>query len=73
MAEIRKINFICKSLIGNAKDTIDAIQKYIDKYDASRLNNLNKEESPAESVNRILNSVSCEETNAEIQKIINFL
>ncbi len=71
MAETRKLIF--RNIIGDTKATIDAIQKFISE------NSLNKsakdvqseiEEAPAESINRILNSTVCQDTNAEIQEII---
>ncbi len=63
-----------KNIIGSAKETIDAIQKYINNFSSSNINNnVEIEEEPAASINRILNSTACEETNSEIQKIINNL
>lgn len=71
MAETRRLIF--KNIIGDTKATIDAIQKFISE------NSFNKtakdvqseiEEAPAESINRILNSTVCQDTNAEIQEII---
>lgn len=60
-----------KNLFGDARATIEAIQKYIKNNEP--VSNFNMEEDPAASVNRILDSVACEETNAEIRKIINNL
>ena len=63
-----------KNIIGSAKETIEAIQKYINNFSSSNINNnIETEEEPAASINRILNSTACEETNLEIQKIINNL
>ncbi len=60
-----------KGFIGTTKESIDAIQRFIEKNN----NEVNAvvEEEPAASVNRILKSVECEETNSEIQKIIDKL
>ncbi|MCD7780940.1 MAG: hypothetical protein LUH05_09760 [Candidatus Gastranaerophilales bacterium] len=63
-----------KNIIGDTKATIEAIQKYINNYSSGNTqNSVNEEEKPAESINRILESTICEETNNEIQKIINNL
>lgn len=63
-----------KNIFGSAKETIDAIQKYITNNSTQNVNNnASIEEEPAASVNRILNSVICEETNNDIKKIINNL
>ncbi len=72
MAEINKINSLYKSIIGDTKATIEAIQKYIAKNSPEQNVNI-LEEAPAESINRILNSVVSDETNTDIQKIINNL
>jgi len=74
MAEVNKINSLYKNILGDTKATIEAIQKYITNNSPSKaVNNAEVEEEPAASVNRILNSVVCEETNNDIQKIINNL
>ncbi len=58
-----------KNLLGDTNETIKAIQKFIsNKQDE---NNIEFEEEPAASVNRILNSVADEELTDDIQKIIN--
>ena len=73
MAQTRK--FIFKNIIGDTKATIDAIQKYIAENTPKTVKDVHTEieEAPAESINRILNAVDCEETSAEIQAIINRL
>lgn len=76
MAEVNKINTIYKNIIGDTKATIEAIQKYIKNNSVNNkkiIENTQIEEEPAASINRILNSTICEETNSEIQKIINNL
>ena len=59
-----------KGFIGTTKESIEAIQRFIDNN--NKVNEV-MEEDPAASVNRILKSVECEETNSEIQKIIDKL
>ena len=76
MAEVNKINNIYKNILGDTKATIEAIQKYIKNNSINNkqiVENTQIEEEPAASINRILNSTCCEETNSEIQKIINNL
>ena len=76
MAEVNKINTIYKNILGDTKATIEAIQKYIKNNSVNNkqiTENTQIEEEPAASVNRVLNSTICEETNSEIQKIINNL
>ena len=76
MAEVNKINNIYKNILGDTKATIEAIQKYIKNNSVNNkqiIENTQIEEEPAASINRILNSTLCEETNSEIQKIINNL
>jgi len=73
MAEVSKINSLYKSIVGDTKATIEAIQKYIAQNNTVRNNGINTEESPAESINRVLNSVVDEDVNNDIQKIINNL
>ena len=76
MAEVNKINTIYKKILGDTKATIEAIQKYIKNNSVNNkqmIENTQIEEEPAASINRILNSTLCEETNSEIQKIIHNL
>ncbi len=68
MLETEKINSLYKNIFGDTRATIAAIQKFIDKKVPE--NNIEIERNPADSVNRVLNSVVCEETNNDIQKII---
>ncbi len=70
MAESSKINSLYKSLIGDTKSTIEAITRYLAKNPPVETNVV---ETPAESINRILNSIASEETKDDIQKIINNL
>ena len=72
MSETSKINTFYKSIIGDTKATIDAIQKYIISHSPYKKQEpVNVEENPAESINKILNSVTFDdETNAAIEEII---
>lgn len=69
MADIIKRQY--KNIIGDTKSTIDAIQKFLAKSADNDVPVLETEDTPCESVNRILNSVVT--TNDDIQKIINSL
>ncbi|MBE7704612.1 MAG: hypothetical protein E7Z90_02220 [Cyanobacteria bacterium SIG29] len=74
MSNERRLIF--RNIIGDAQATINAIQKYITENSPSKTINdveCEIEEAPADSINRVINAVACEETNAEIQGIINRL
>jgi hypothetical protein len=73
MSEVKKLNSIYKNILGDTKATIDAIQKYIAQSKVEEVNNIEIEEAPADSVNRILNSVASEEISKDINKIIESL
>lgn len=66
MAEISLKKY--KNILGDAKETIEAIQKFISN--GQNETTVDFEEEPAASVNRILNSVSEEEITNDIRKII---
>ncbi|MBQ4123366.1 hypothetical protein IJD44_06570 [bacterium] len=66
MAEISLKKY--KNILGDAKETIEAIQKFISN--SQNETTVDFEEEPAASVNRILNSVSEEEITNDIRKII---
>ena len=57
------------NLLGDTKEIVDAIQKYID-INQQVENVETEEEKPAASVNRVLNSVASEDVNNDIRKII---
>ena len=59
---------IYKSILGGAKETIDAIQHFLEKNPPRRRENL--EEAPAESINRVISSIQNEDTVCDIEKII---
>ena len=70
MADERKLN-LYKSIIGDTKETIDAIQRYISENSAQRVeHNLEIEDSPAESINRVLKAASCEDTQKDIANFL---
>ena len=71
MAETRRLIF--KNIIGDTKATIDAIQRYINENSPRNMVKnveIEIEEAPAESINRVLKAAACEETSAEINEII---
>ena len=67
MAETRKA--IYKNIIGDTNDTINAIQRFIEKHSPQK-NITVEEEFPADSINRVINSVLNKEVAYEIEKII---
>lgn len=74
MLETEKINSLYRNIFGDTKATIAAIQRYIERRTPEKMyQNMEVEETPAASINRILDSTVCEETSSEIQKIINRL
>lgn len=70
MSETKRLIF--KNIIGDTKATIDAIQKYIVENSPKTAKDVEVEieEAPADSINRVINATSCEETNLAIQEII---
>lgn len=58
--------------IGNTQESIEAIQKFIEK-DKVKNSVFDEDIEPAASINKIIQAASCEETNNEIQKIIDNL
>ena len=64
MADEKRLN-LYKNIIGDTKATIDAIQRFISK-DNSVERNINSEETPAESINRVLKAAACEDTQKDI-------
>ena len=64
-----------KNIFGDTKATIEAIQKYLNENSTSKteIEEALYEEEPAASINKILNSTACEETNTNKKKIINNL
>ncbi|MBQ9244734.1 hypothetical protein IJ182_00535 [bacterium] len=70
--EVKKAN-LYKNILGDAKSTIDAIQKFIAENSPKNNVNSDREEQPAASINKILDSIADEETSEDIQKIIDRL
>ena len=70
MSETKKLHFFHRNILGDTKATIDAIQKYIKENTPQKIEVEKEEDETLKSLNRILDSVACEETNAEINKII---
>jgi hypothetical protein len=70
MPETKKLQFFHRNILGDAKATIDAIQKYIKENSPQKIEADVEENETLGSLNRVLNSVKCDETNAEIDKII---
>ena len=69
MSAVKKSPYTYKNILGDAKETIDAIQRYIEGKARPKVE-LVKEEEELSPINRVLKSVACEETTAEINKII---
>jgi len=69
MSEFKKIDALAKyiNIFGNANETIQSIQKFIDR---TPTNNEELKEEPAASINRVLGSLVCENTQKDINKII---
>ena len=66
MADEKRLN-LYKNIIGDTKATIEAIQRYISDNSKQRVeHNAEVEESPAESINRVLKAVACEDTQKDI-------
>lgn len=70
MSETKKLQFFGRNILGDTKATIDAIQKYIKESAPKKVETDIEETETLNSLNRVLNSVACDETNAEINKII---
>ena len=66
MDKAQKLSY--KNILGDTKRTIDAIQKFIEEYSVPV--KAAKEEMPADSVNRVINSIKDEDTQEDINKII---
>ncbi len=70
MSEVKRTR-LYKNIIGNAKDTIDAIQRYIEESSKRQpVEHFETEDAPAESINRILKAAACEDTQKDIQDFL---
>ncbi|MBQ3641819.1 hypothetical protein II906_07860 [bacterium] len=67
MAERKlKLSYVY-NILGNTQATIEAIQKYLEQK-PQEIDE--KEETPAASINRVIDSIADEELNMDLQKII---
>ena len=73
MAEEVKKGNVYKGILGDTQASIEAIQKFINENSKNKYTPKSNEKLPTESINRILSSLSDEETNSDIQKIIDNL
>ena len=70
MADEKRLN-LYKNIIGDTKATIDAIQRFINSNSQQRIeHNEEIEDSPAESINRILKAAACEDTQKDIANFL---
>lgn len=69
MPDLKKLGRY-KNIIGRTKESIEAIQRFLDKHSENKPTDLGNIENPAASINRVIKSVESEETTTEIQKII---
>ena len=70
MSEVKRTR-LYKNIIGNAKDTIDAIQRYIEENSKRQpIEHFETEDTPAESINRILKAAACEDTQKDIKDFL---
>ena len=66
MADEKRLN-LYKSIIGDTKATIDAIQRFISQNNSKNITpNVETEEAPAESISRVLKAAACEDTQKDI-------
>ena len=66
MADEKKLS-LYKNILGDTKATIDAIQRFIKENSPRTIeNNVDMEETPAESINRVLKAAACEDTQRDI-------
>ena len=72
MEEVKK-GGIYKSILGDAQSSIEAIQRFLKENSNGNISKYDEEKIPAESINRVLDSIVDEETNSDIQRIIDNL
>lgn len=74
MAEEVKKGSLYKGILGDTQASIEAIQRFINENSKNKYAPAKSEEKfPTDSINRILESISDEETNNDIKKIIDNL
>lgn len=66
--EINIKNYI--NIIGNTKETIEAIQRYLQQFSASPANPEEIGSTPCASINKVLDSTIDEDVKSEVDKII---
>ena len=70
MADEKKLS-LYKNILGDTKATIDAIQRFIKDNSPRNIEpNVELEDSPAESINRVLRAAACEETQKDIANFL---
>jgi len=70
MADEKRIS-LYKNIIGDTKATIDAIQRFITENSPRNIeHNVETEEAPAESINRVLKAAACEDTQKDIANFL---
>ncbi|MBQ8886653.1 MAG: hypothetical protein IJY61_03020 [Candidatus Gastranaerophilales bacterium] len=66
MADEKKLG-LYKNILGDTKATIDAIQRFIDESSSRNIeHDIETEDTPAESINRVLRAAACEDTQKDI-------
>jgi hypothetical protein len=73
MAEEVKKGVFYKGILGDTQASIEAIQRFIDENSKRPVPASQDGKLPVDSINRILESLSDEETNSDIQKVIDSL
>ena len=70
MADEKRLN-LYKNIIGDTKATIEAIQRFINENSPRNIErNVEIEDSPAESINRVLKAAACEDTQKDIANFL---
>ena len=70
MADEKRLN-LYKNIIGDTKATIEAIQRFINENSPRNIErNVEIEDSPAESINRVLKATACEDTQKDIANFL---
>ena len=70
MSDEKKLS-LYKNILGDTKATIDAIQRFINENSPRNIeHNIEVEETPAESINRVLKAAACEDTQKDIANFL---
>ena len=59
-----------RNIIGNTRETIEAIQRYLQQFSAAPANPEEIGSTPCASINKVLDSTIDEELKSEVDKII---